>query len=326
MKISILIVIKKWDPKIHFFEEIKKLIDDNVDFEVLLAEGNNPSFQRNLLAKKAEGDFILFLDNDSLPEDALLERYNNTWLAHPSSEVIGGPSLLKGKDNLLFKLSTMFFSSSYGVGPVRCRYNSVGNIRRASEKDLILCNLLMKRDFFLKTKGFKLELYPGEENELLKRLQTYDCTLYDPMAIVYRCPRNTFFQFLLQLFSYGNGRAKHFQLKGTLEYLFLIPMFFTLYILSLPFLFQKSMYSLIPLLIHLSLTFILLSPKIKNYAMIELTLLLPIFFFCGHFSYGMGMLFGLLKFKILKYVNEVNSTELVTQVYKLKSFKKNYTY
>lgn len=325
IKISVLIITRKWIKDIHSFNYIMKLKHRNVDFEVLLAEGVNPSTQRNLLARQARGDYLLFLDNDSVPSVDLLEIYRNTVLANPDAVILGGPSVLKKKQNLLYQLSSIFFSSSFGVGPVKNRYNSSGVTRKASEKDLILCNMLIKRDFFLKTKGFDHSLYPGEENEFLKSLSVCSCILYEPCAIVYRKPRRNFCGFVLQLFSYGKGRSKHLKLKNLYEYSFLIPSFFFLYIVSFTFLLKFSKVFAFPLLLHLILSlYVSLSSKDLNLSILE-RVLTPLFFFSGHFSYGLGLTFGIIRYKLLKRKMPKMPNEKNIKCFKLKNFKKSYT-
>lgn len=325
IKISILIVTKNWNADLHAFNYIKELRHSNIDFEVLLAEGNNPSSQRNLLAKNAEGDYILFLDDDSMPVKDLLEIYHNTLLAYPETEILGGPSLLRTNESVIYQLSDVFFSNAFGIGPIRSRYNSLGSIRKASEKDLILCNLLMKRDFFLRTKGFNQNQYPGEENEFLKSLHASTNIIYDPRAIVTRKPRETFVLFLEQMFSYGKGRAKHLKLNYFFEYLFLIPLFFSLYIVSLPFLNNQTSFIYLPLWLHLSISMGVFAGKSGQHLSIYQKTLLPFFFLLGHFFYGLGLMAGVAKYKIAKKFIASKRPKEIIQLHKLKKFKKNYT-
>lgn len=324
IQISILIVTRKWHQGKCTFDSIINQKDDSIDFEVLLAEGNNPSSQRNKLAQHAKGDYILFLDDDSQPRENLLERYHQTLKDYPDAEILGGPALLFKKNNLLFGLSNIFFSSSFGIGPVKSRYNSIGPVRAATEKDLILCNLLMKRDFFLKTKGFDRNLYPGEENEFLKNLKSGVKILYDPNAVVYKEPRETFFQFLEQMVSYGNGRSRHWNFNYFFEYLFFIPLLFTLYVLSLSFILNRysSLY-LLPVAAHFSLSLMTVySIKSSNLTTMQ-KCFVPFFFFMGHFCYGLGLVMGLSN-KILKRGRTCSLKDQI-QIYGLKSFKKNST-
>jgi succinoglycan biosynthesis protein ExoA len=325
MRISILIVTRKWNPEFQSFNYINELKHNNIDFEVLLAEGNNPSSQRNVLAKNAKGEFILFFDDDSLPIIGLLERYQNTLHVYPDTEILGGPSILIEKQNLIYRLSNIFFSSFFGIGPMRSRYNSFGLIRKATEKDLILCNMLIRRDFFLKTKGFDQNLYTGEENEFLKTIQANSNIIYDPKAIVFREPRDSFYLFLKQMFSYGKGRSKHLKLNYFFDYLFLIPLFFSLYVLGLPFIVNQSLISFIPVSLHIAFsvsTFI--CKKNEKLTMIQ-KILLPFFFFLGHFSYGVGLIVGIGKHKILKKFITTAPSKGKIQLHKLKKFKKSST-
>lgn len=324
MKISILIVAKKLDSNIPVFNYFKKLKHNNLDYEVLLAEGNNPSSQRNLLANNAQGEYILFFDDDSWPIEDILERYRNTIISNPEAGIIGGPSILIERQNLIYILSNVFFSSPFGIGPIRSRYNSIGSTRKASERELILCNLLMRKDFFLTTNGFNQNIHPGEENEFLKNHQASVGIIYDPKAIVFREPRDSFFLFLQQMYSYGNGRSKHLKLNCFFEYLFLIPLFFSTYILSLPFLVGKSYYFCGPLLFHFILSLLTLMGHKMTKLNIVPKCLIPCFFFAGHFAYGVGFIAGVGEYKMLKKftVSEKSKDPKVQfQLHKLKNFK-----
>lgn len=322
MKISVLLITKSWNPSIHDFNYIKELKHRNLDFEVLLGEGLNPSNQRNALAAQAQGDFLLFLDDDSIPDQQILERYFTTLQAFPGADIIGGPSLLVEDNNTLSLLSKNFFSSFFGIGPLRNRYNSFGNVRSASEKDLILCNLLMRRSFFLKTKGFNKGLYPGEENEFLKQHQSKAHILYDPHAVIYRQARSTFFLFLEQMFSYGKGRSKHISLNNSLEYLFIIPLLFSIYLLSLPFLLTYSWLYAAPMFVH-ALFAVLIPTKIEKISRFRfLYLLCPFFFSAGHFSYGLGLFVGFFQFNFFNKLHKEKKNGVV-KIHMLKGFQKN---
>ncbi len=68
--------------------------------------------------------------------------------------------------------------------PAAARYASVGRSRESSEKELILCNLVARRDAMLELGGFNEALYPNEENALMDELQKRGGKLlYDPELI-----------------------------------------------------------------------------------------------------------------------------------------------
>jgi hypothetical protein len=92
----------------------------------------------------------------------------------------------------------------------------VGQLRESSEKELILCNLLARRQPMLDVGGFNEALYPNEENALMDELQKRGGRLiYDPQLVVFRRPRPTLSSFVRMLRTYGRGRAEQFRLHPT---------------------------------------------------------------------------------------------------------------
>ena len=325
IKISILVIVKKWDSKTDRFNYIKDFQHSNVDYEVLIGEGQNPSYQRNELVRIATGDYVLFFDDDSRPVENLLDIYNKVIKTYPEVMVIGGPALLTPikSNNYVKNLSKLFFSNKFGVGPVVYRYNSIGVTRNASEKELILCNLLMKKSYFLKSSGFDQTLYPGEENEFLKRSENkldLNKILYEPSAIVYRNSRETFQDFIIQMLRYGRGRAKHLKLNKIFELLLLIPSGFLLYLFILPTLIKYSLWFLFPLVLHLlSSGFIIIKSNQLKLSLLN-KMLLPFFFISGHCAYGLGILWGIVHYRLfLSFgLNKKNRNEV--KIFILKNF------
>jgi succinoglycan biosynthesis protein ExoA len=128
--------------------------------------------------------------------------------------------------------------SKLAFGPSAARYRPIGKTRPSSEKELILCNLLMRKEDFLKHGGFNEKLYPNEENALLDEIQEQGGQLlYDPEIVVYRNPRGTLKTFCKMLMTYGRGRAEQFRLKPTIGSVpNFVPPLFCLFLLLLPFL------------------------------------------------------------------------------------------
>src|SRR5207244_1478242 len=92
----------------------------------------------------------------------------------------------------------------------------VGQVRPTSEKELILCNLVARREALLDLGGFNEKLYPNEENALMDELQKRGGKLlYDPDLIVQRRPRATLKSFMKMLITYGRGRAEQFRVHPT---------------------------------------------------------------------------------------------------------------
>ncbi|MFN2164681.1 MAG: glycosyltransferase [Anaerolineae bacterium] len=205
--------------------------------EILVARGRQPSMQRNLAVREAHGEWVYFLDDDSRPTPGNLRRA----LAHferPEVVMVGGPTACPPDAPWLEHLFQAVMGTLLAFGPSRARYRPVGQIRTTSEKELILCNLVVRKDPFLSAGGFDEALYPKEENALMDALQARGgILLYDPDMLVYRRPRRNLTAFVRMLFTYGRGRAEQFRLHPTAgSALNFLPPLFCLFVLATPWL------------------------------------------------------------------------------------------
>ncbi len=205
--------------------------------EMIVARGEQPSAQRNTALKAAHGEIIYFLDDDSAPEAGNLRRAV-THFRDPKVQMVGGPSLCPGEAPPLERIFALVLASWLAFGPSRARYAAVGRVRETSEKELILCNLLARRQAMLELGGFNEALYPNEENALMDELQKRGGKLvYDPQLVVHRRPRSNLMAFAKMLLTYGRGRAEQFRLHPTPgSALNFVPPLFCVYLLALPFL------------------------------------------------------------------------------------------
>ena len=183
--------------------------------EILVPRGKQPSVQRNTALRAARGELIYFLDDDSVAQPGNLRRAL-THFADPQVKMLGGPSLCPADAPLIEQVFAVVLASWLAFGPSRARYDTVGEVRATGEKELILCNLLARRDAVLELGGFDEALYPNEENALMDGLQQRGAKLfYDPQFIAHRRPRRTLKAFCKMLFAYGRGRAEQFRLHPT---------------------------------------------------------------------------------------------------------------
>ena len=177
-------------------------------FEVLLASGCQPSRQRNLAAKEAKGEILYFLDDDSMVCPSTLDRLLKTF-AKRDAAAVGGPSLCPKDAPPLQRIFAALMGSWLVFGPSCARYRQAGRERATTEKELILCNLAVRRSEFERLGGLDESLYPNEENAFLDRLARKGGALWhDPDLAVYRYPRGTIASFLLMFFRYGRGRGE----------------------------------------------------------------------------------------------------------------------
>ncbi|HBA89846.1 MAG TPA: glycosyl transferase family 2 [Geobacter sp.] len=262
-------------------------------FEVLVAYGRQPSVQRNLAAREAQGDMLFFLDDDSSASPAFLEtaaaHYRDARVA-----AVGGPSLTPGTDSPLQRAIGLAFASAVGGGGVRNRYRKSGCARHTSDSELILCNLSFRRQVFLDHEGLDERLYPNEENELMDRLQREGHILvHDPELAVHRSQRRTYRAFVKQISGYGRGRGEQTLIAGMVKPATLLPSLFLIYTLLFPFL--GGVIFALPMLCYL---LIVIGASLAGTVEGKDPRLFPrllVVFPTLHLVYGLGVLWGLVR-------------------------------
>jgi succinoglycan biosynthesis protein ExoA len=260
-------------------------------FEVLVAEGRQPSRQRNLAAEASGGEILYFLDDDSMVSPGFLHRAVQHYTDR-SVAAAGGPSLTPDSDTPLQHSFAMVFTSPLGGGGMRNRYLRTGEVRPTCDRELILCNLSLRRESFFAHGGFDERLYPNEENELLERIRRDGGRLiHDPDLAIFRSQRPTLRAFCSQLFSYGRGRGEQTVISGLFKPVTFIPSIFLLYLLLL-LLAHKAVYYL-PLLCYLISTVIVAAYEGIRSGRITSAFMLPLVFPLFHLCYGAGMIRGL---------------------------------
>lgn len=311
MKISIIVISRDKETARKQIQSLKQLKNQqNAIKEILLIVGNSPSKQRNEGIKKSSGEWIYFLDDDSILSQESFVELVNTIERNPEAKIIGGPSLLQEGANNWERAVQTVFSSNAGIGPIRSRYNSIGNERSATEKDLILCNMAVKKEVFDEIGYFNEDLYPNEENEFLKRVSKKFIKIYNPKIKVYRFHRKTADGFFRQMISYGNGRTRNFLFnKKMIDLIYYVPLVFFCSVIILTFVGEINI-SLPILLFYLSV--ITVSSAIKKFIMNKNSGFLQILlaYFLCHTGYSFGLLKGFFesgeKFELKKFADIIN--------------------
>lgn len=261
--------------------------------EVLIAEGRQPSLQRNQAVAQASGEIIYFLDDDSFVSPHCISAGLN-YINRKRIGAVGGPALTHNQASFFESLCGEVVGSPFGTFTTRSRFRAVGIARRVRGEELILCNLMVPRKIYQIMSGLNVRLYPNEENELFKRMRKAGYRFYYlPDMIVRRTKRNSIGAFARQMFSYGHGRGRHI-LRGfsAADLVFLLPTGFVVY-LALLLLFPSKLLAL-PLLAYLlfigcGASLIMLHRKSVLAALVSFPLFLTM-----HITYGVGLVFGLL--------------------------------
>ena len=230
--VTIIIPARPEQQEIKAVTGAKRLDYPGEKLEILVARGKQPSVQRNAALRKATGELIYFLDDDSVPESGNLKNAAQHF-ADPAVKMVGGPNVCPPEAPELEQTFALVLSSTVAFGPSRARYTPVGQIRATSEKELILCNLMARKDDMLKLGGFDEKLYPNEENALMDGLQKGGGKLlYDPDFKVQRRPRPTLRAFVNMVKTYGRGRAEQFRVNPTFgSILNFVPPLFCVYLI-----------------------------------------------------------------------------------------------
>jgi len=314
-RISIIIPAKPGEEPFRSIESLKKADYPRDLMEVIICRGWFPSKQRNLAVKSASARIVYFLDDDSeIPPDTLtkiVKRFREF-----NMDVLGGPSISPPDDSFIQQCFAQCFASPFGGFNIRHRHKKSGRFRKATERELISCNLAIRRDVYLKEGGLNETLYPNEENEFLDRLHSKGYGLYyDPELFVYRSHRKSFIEFFKQIFTYGRGRMEQtFVNPVFIKIYHFVPLAFVVYLVLLPFL--RIQYFKFPFLLYLLLSVIFSSIVAMSKRSWLYLFVMPLVFFLCHTAYGFGSLWGLIK-KILPLKRNVPSDKIEIEVVKI---------
>lgn len=202
-----------------------------------------PADKRDLGAKKAKGEILAFLDDDSYPDKNwllnALKIFTSSKLTidHQSliidySQVAGvcGPSLTPPHNNLRQKASGYVWSTFFGsggAGSYRCAIKSPREV-----DDFPSVNLLVRKKDFLEVGGFNSSFWPGEDTKLCHDLvyKLGKKIIYDPRVLVYHHRREIFRPHLRQISRYAlhRGHFARIMPKTSLRLGYLVPSFFVL--------------------------------------------------------------------------------------------------
>jgi len=183
-------------------------------WQIIVAEGIHPARQRNAALARARGDIVIFLDNDCSTSSAYWKELE-TALGRPEVQIVGGPALLRPQATAWEEIFNALLTHTLIVGTVSSRYSARGEFREATQTDLILCNLAVRKSIFENIGPLSTKLYPNEENEWLDRAHAAGVgAYYDPNLQVFRPQRTTPGQMAVTLLRYGMGRTRQFRVSG----------------------------------------------------------------------------------------------------------------
>jgi len=189
-----------------------------------------PADKRDIGAKKAKGEILAFLDDDSYPDKNWLKNAVKIFQEGEEIASVCGPTLTPPHNNLQQKASGYVWSTwlgSSGAGTYRCAVSS-----RREVDDYPTVNFLVRKKDFLKVGGFDSHFWPGEDTklclDLTKKLKKK--IIYDPKVLVYHHRREVFGPHLKQISRYAIHRGHFARIlpETSLRIGYLIPALFVL--------------------------------------------------------------------------------------------------
>jgi len=198
----------------------------------IIASGKvGPAVKRDLGAKVAKGEILVFLDDDSYPNLDLL-RIADPFFLDNNVIAIGGPAITPKSDSFWQKVSGAVFLSKFSGGNPE-RYISVGKVKEIDDWPSV--NFMVRRNIFLSIGGFNSPYWPGEDTWLCMELikKTNKKILYVPNLIVWHHRRSGVILHLRQIGGYGLHRG-YFARKyrgNSLKVKYFIPSTWAIFIL-----------------------------------------------------------------------------------------------
>ncbi|MFA5750219.1 MAG: glycosyltransferase [Candidatus Shapirobacteria bacterium] len=300
---SVIIPVRKINP--YLKETLLKLKQQSFkSFEILIITDQisgsaNPSEKRNLGAKKAKGQYLAFLDDDSYPSKNYFKNAQKIISKHPDFGGICGPCLTPPKDDYLKQASGLFWSSWLGSGGAGVYRNSIQSSRFVDDYPSV--NLIIKKDDFNSVGGFDTSYWPGEDTVLCLNLtkKLGKKIFYHPSLVVYHHRRSVIIPHLQQITRYAIQRGffvKKFP-ETSFKLGYFIPTIFSLYLIIFVInnLFLHIFLLNIPLYFYLSILFLTFLKFILTNNKLIISLLTTITIPSTHIYYGILFLHGLLK-------------------------------
>lgn len=199
----------------------------------------SPAEARNELIEKANGEYILFLDDDvELPRDYLEKSQAYT---SSSKACFGGPDILPKRPSAFQEILSA--SQKLWMSSAHTRYRhgakTTGHKTKNSGEKLILCNMWIKKEVFEKYHlRFDPRFFRNEENVLIHQLleNELEC-LFAPELYVHHYKKDHLTGALKAISSSARHRALSFRYyPKSVKIVYFVPSLFVIFLMVGPWL------------------------------------------------------------------------------------------
>ncbi len=194
--------------------------------KILNSYGKGPSFARNLAAKSTSAELLAFTDSDCIVSRDWLRELIRGLENIPQSVSCGGRQEIP-PDASEFEKKVFLFMKRVGF--------ITDYMKRSTLQEIIStfhnpsCNVMYKREIFIKEGGFLEGLWPGEDVELDYRLRKKGYKLvFNPKAIVYHYRPQNLKAFLKMMYRYGASSGILTKRYGFFRKIQIVPVLFFL--------------------------------------------------------------------------------------------------
>lgn len=179
-------------------------IPDDPTVRVIASGPARPNRKRLIAAAASSADLVAFIDDDAYPDPSWLAAA----VAHfidPAVVAAGGPAVTPPAACPRERASGAIFAARLVTASTRDRYVP-GNRRDVDA--LASCNLLMRREAFVRAAQTSLDVWPGEDIlTCLEATRDGGRIVYEPAALVFHHRRPVFVPHLAQVWRYGFFRG-----------------------------------------------------------------------------------------------------------------------
>ncbi|MFH1398314.1 MAG: glycosyltransferase [Candidatus Omnitrophota bacterium] len=217
---------------------------------ILKSDCRGPSFARNLAARSTDARLIAFTDSDCIVDRFWLKELVKALNQFPDAASCGGIQKIPADATKFQKHVFAALEKSEAVSEY---------IRKGNKDDQIIevkhnasCNVIYKRDVFLKEGGFFEGLWPGEDVEFDCRLKKKGYKLiFDPKALVYHYRPENLKKFIQMMYRYGWAQAVLVRRYGFFRIIQFVPFLAFLIVFFLVLYFEPVKILILPVLLFL---------------------------------------------------------------------------
>jgi len=200
--------------------------------KVIWSQSKGPSYARNLAAKSTDADFLAFTDSDCIVDRNWLKELLAGFEEHPDAAACGGVQKLP-QDAAEFERKVFLFMKKAGFITDYMRKERKPGIAEVNHN--ASCNVMYRKDIFLKESGFLEGLWPGEDVELDYRLKKKGYKIvFNSKAVVYHYKPKNIKSFSRMMSRYGRAQGSLVRMYGIFRNIQILPFLSLIVLLVFP--------------------------------------------------------------------------------------------